>query len=132
MFVTSSIPSRLINSRRSSSLKRQLRVCLDHPPFTSKLSLAELESKQATLVQVIESLGEYVKSDDATIRSRSTLYLSQVLAALPQHYLSKQQLVVILPFLCHCIGDGAAILGLCTLQKLPRFNDDFAIMTFRA
>ena len=96
------------------------------------LSTPELQTRHVSLVQVIESLGEYVKSEDVTVRSRAILYLSQVLAALPQDFLSKQQLAVISEFLCDRISDGGALVGLRTLQRLPRFNEELAVLTFRA
>ena len=96
------------------------------------LNTLELELRRVSLVEVIESLGEYVKSEDVTVRSRAILYLSQVLAALPQDFLTKQQLAVISEFLCDRISDGGALVGLRTLQRLPRFNEELAVLTFRA
>ena len=100
--------------------------------FLQILSTPGLEQKHVSLVEVIESLGEYVKSEDVTVRSRAILYLSQVLAALPQDFLTRQQLAVISEFLCDRISDGGALVGLKTLQCLPRFNEELAVLTFRA
>ena len=92
----------------------------------------ELEAKHVKLIEVIESLGSYLRSEDVTIRSKALNYLSQVLAAVPANFLARQQLQVITEFLCERIHDGGAIAGLHTLQRMPRFNDELAVMTVRA
>jgi DNA repair/transcription protein MET18/MMS19 len=91
-----------------------------------------LELKETNLINVIESIGDYVKDEDATIRSKALHYLSQVLASLPANFLSRQQIQVICEYLCERIEDGGAVLGLKTLQGLPRFNDEMTISTTRA
>ena len=95
-------------------------------------SRAELEAKSTTLIEVIQSLGEYINDEDATIRSKAVHYLSDVIAALPPNFLSLQQVQVLSQFLCDRIEDGGAVNGLRTLSTLRRFNNEMAVMTLRA
>ncbi|KAL9099790.1 MAG: hypothetical protein Q9187_009447, partial [Circinaria calcarea] len=92
----------------------------------------ELETNRTTLIDVVQSLGEYINDEDATIRSKAVKYLSQVIAELSPTFLSRQQVQVLCQFLCDRIEDAGAVGGLIQLQTLGRFNKDMAIMTFRA
>ena len=85
-----------------------------------------------TLIDVVQSLGEYINEEDATIRSKAVNYLSTVTAALPPTFLTRQQIQVLCQFLCDRIEDGGAVRGLSKLQGLSRFNKEMATMTFRA
>ncbi len=91
-----------------------------------------LESKQLTLIEAVQSLGEYVNDEDSTIRARIIDYLSQIIGQLSPTFLSRQQTHVLCQFLCDRIEDGGAIDGLSKLQSLRRFNKDLAVMIFRA
>ncbi|KAL8671624.1 MAG: hypothetical protein Q9168_003875 [Polycauliona sp. 1 TL-2023] len=91
-----------------------------------------LESKTKSLIDVVQSLGEYINDEDASIRSKAVTYLAQVIGALPSTTLSRQQVQVLCQFLCDRIEDGGAVGGLRKLQGLGRFNKEMAIMTFRA
>ena len=92
----------------------------------------ELKGEQVTLIDIVQSLGEYINDEDAIIRSKAVRFLSQVIAELPSTFLSRQQVQVLCQFLCDRIQDGGAVGGLSKLQTLGRFNKDMAIMTFRA
>ncbi len=99
----------------------------------SKLTqFVELESKQTALIDVVQSLGEYINDEDPNIRSKAVTYLSQVIEELPSLVLTRQQVQVLCQFLCDRIEDGGAVMGLRKLQSLVRFNQDMAAMTFRA
>lgn len=98
----------------------------------SKLMCLGLESKQLTLIEVVQSLSDYINDEDATIRARAVDYLSQVIGQLSPTFLSRQQVQVLCQFLCDRIEDGGAIGGLRKLQALGRFNKDMVAMTFRA
>ncbi|MCJ1388024.1 hypothetical protein MMC18_000868 [Xylographa bjoerkii] len=93
---------------------------------------SKLESQQSTLIGVVQSLGEYINDEDATVRSKAVTFLSQVIGALSPTFLSRQQIQVLCQFLCDRIEDGDAVVGLTKLQELERFNKDMAIMTLRA
>lgn len=99
----------------------------------SKLTcFVELESKQTTLIDIVQSLGQYINDEDSIIRSKAVTYLSQVIEKLPSAVLTRQQVQVLCQFLCDRIEDGGAIMGLRKLQSLGRFNREMAAMTFRA
>jgi len=85
-----------------------------------------------TLINLVQSLGEYINDEDVAIRSKAIGYLSAVLAALPDKFLTRQQVEVLCQFYCDRIEDGGAVGGLTKLQAVGRFNDDMAAMTFRA
>lgn len=92
----------------------------------------DLESKESTLIDVVQSLGEYINDEDATIRSRAIDYLSQVIGHLSTAFLSRQQIQVLCQFFCDRIEDGGAVGGLRKLAALERFNKEMASLTFRA
>lgn len=92
----------------------------------------ELESKQISLIDVVQSLGEYITNEDSTIRSKTIQYLSQIIGEVPQSILSRQQVQVLCQFMCDRIEDGGAIEGLCNLQGFGKFDKTMAVMTFRA
>ena len=98
----------------------------------SKLMCLGLESKQLTLIEVVQSLSDYINDEDATIRARAVDYLSEVIGQLSPTFLSRQQVQVLCQFHCDRIEDGGAIGGLRKLQGLGRFNKDMVAMTFRA
>ncbi|KAL9630082.1 MAG: hypothetical protein Q9204_004905 [Flavoplaca sp. TL-2023a] len=91
-----------------------------------------LASKEKSLIDVVQSLGDYINDEHASTRSKAITYLSQVISALPNTTLSRQQVQVLCQFFCDRIEDGGAIGGLRKLQSLSRFNKEMAIMTFRA
>ena len=96
------------------------------------LNTLALETKQTTLIEVVQSLGEYINDEDATNRARAIEYLSQVIGELAPTFLSRQQIEVLCQFLCDRIEDGGAVGGLKKLEGMGRYNRDMAIMTFRA
>ncbi|OAL18339.1 hypothetical protein AYO22_10755 [Fonsecaea multimorphosa] len=93
---------------------------------------SELESRQTTLIEVVQSLGEYINDDDEKIRARAVSYLVAVISALPPKYLSRQQIQVLCQFFCDRIQDGGAIEGLSRLQGLERFTSEMAQTVVRA
>ena len=84
------------------------------------------------MIEVVQSLGEYINDESSSIRSKAVTFLSQVIAALPNATLSRQQVQVLCQFLCDRIEDGGAIAGLKKLQSLGRFDREMAVMTLRA
>ncbi|OCT49356.1 hypothetical protein CLCR_05243 [Cladophialophora carrionii] len=92
----------------------------------------KLETRQTTLIELVQSLGEYINDDDDRIRARAVSYLVAVIAALPPKYLTRQQIQVLCQFLCDRIEDGGAIEGLSKLQSLDRFTPEMAQTVVRA
>jgi DNA repair/transcription protein MET18/MMS19 len=91
-----------------------------------------VESKQSTLIDVVQSLGEYISDEDSILRGKAVSYLAAVIKSLSPKFLSRQQIQVLTTFFCDRIQDGGAIAGLITLQKLDRFTKDMAQVTSRA
>ncbi|KIV77463.1 hypothetical protein PV11_09256 [Exophiala sideris] len=92
----------------------------------------KLESRQITLIELVQSLGEYINDEDGKIRDRALSYLVAVISSLAPKFLSRQQIQVLCQFLCDRIEDGGAIDGLSKLQSLDRFTTDMAQSVVRA
>ncbi|KAL9130058.1 MAG: hypothetical protein Q9217_001662 [Psora testacea] len=95
-------------------------------------SAKALAAKHTTLIELVQSLGEYINDEDSTNRARAVEYLSQVIGELPPSFLSKQHVEVLCQFLCDRIEDGGAVGGLKKLSAMDRYNPDMAALTFRA
>ena len=78
------------------------------------------------MVDVVQSLGEYINDEDPILRGKSVSYLTAVIRQLPPKFLTRQQIQVLTTFFCDRIQDGGAIEGLETLQKLDRFYKELA------
>ncbi|KAL1879571.1 hypothetical protein Plec18167_004028 [Paecilomyces lecythidis] len=92
----------------------------------------DVESKKTSLVDVVQSLGEYINDEDPILRGKAVSYLTAVIKALPPKFLTRQQVQVLTTFFCDRIEDGGAVAGLDTLQRLDRFNKDMAQEVARA
>ncbi len=88
--------------------------------------LPDIENKKTTLIDVVQSLGEYINDEDPILRGKAVSYLTAVIKALPPRFLSRQQIQVLTTFFCDRIEDGGAVAGLETLQKLERFHRELA------
>jgi DNA repair/transcription protein MET18/MMS19 len=92
----------------------------------------ELQSRETTLLDVVQSLGEYINDEDSKIRGRAVSYLTAALSALPPKFLSLQQLDVLCQFFSDRIEDGGAVDALMKLQSLDRFTNEMAQTVIRA
>ena len=92
----------------------------------------ELRSSQIALIDVVQSLGEYINAEDPKIRGRAISYLTAVITALPPNYLTRQQVQVLSQFLCDRIEDGGALEGLAKLQGMDKFTNDMVQAVVRA
>ncbi|KAL8952936.1 MAG: hypothetical protein Q9222_001155 [Ikaeria aurantiellina] len=93
---------------------------------------SSLQSGQTSLIDIVQSLGDYINDEDHATRSKAVTYLSHVIGALPDATLSRQHIQVLCQFLCDRIEDSGAIMGLTRLQSLGRFTKEMAVMTLRA
>ncbi|RMZ78055.1 hypothetical protein DV737_g4053, partial [Chaetothyriales sp. CBS 132003] len=91
-----------------------------------------LERREATLIEVVQSLSEYINDEDAKIRGRAISYLTAIITALPPSYLTRQQIDVLCNFLCARIEDGHAVEGLSHLQGFDRFTTAMAQTVVKA
>ena len=94
--------------------------------------MIDVESKKTSLIDVVQSLGEYINDEDPILRGKAVSYLTAVIKALSPKFLSRQQIQVLTTFFCDRIEDGGAIAGLDTLQRLDRFYKDLADMVARS
>lgn len=122
------MPSKLFGRPPKVSLENGIAEWLG-----SKCSLlADLESNRTNLINIVESLGEYINDEALAIRSKAVQFLSGVIGELPPPFLSRPQVNVLCQFYCDRIDGGGAVEGLKTLQGMTRFNQEMAAITFRA
>ncbi|KJF60954.1 DNA repair/transcription protein, variant [Coccidioides immitis RS] len=95
------------------------------------ITAQKLVTKQATLIGVVQSLGEYINDEDSIIRGKAVSYLTAVIRALPSNFLSRQQIQVLATFYCERIEDEGAIAGLKSLQSLNRLDKNIAQLIAR-
>ncbi|KAI9781234.1 MAG: hypothetical protein M1835_004338 [Candelina submexicana] len=96
-----------------------------------------LETKDLKLLDLVQSLGEYLTEDDITIRANAIAFLAATLAALPPKFLSRQQTQVLCTFFCDRLADEggglkSAARGLLELQRSGRFDQVAAVQTATA
>ncbi|KAF2459947.1 RNAPII transcription regulator C-terminal-domain-containing protein [Lineolata rhizophorae] len=96
---------------------------------TAARSAQRLESKEISLLELIESLREYVNSDDAQRRARTLSYLAEVLGALRPGVLSGQQRHLLFDFIISRIandseGVGASAKALVALEALGKWDPE--------
>ncbi|CAG8927084.1 unnamed protein product [Penicillium salamii] len=110
-----------------------------HPALESTRSTAllneiipDVETKKATLIDTVQSLGEYINDEDPILRGKAISYLTAVISALSPKYLTRQQIQVLTTFFCDRIEDGGAVAGLEVLQGLDRFNRFLATQVAQA
>ncbi|KAJ6015332.1 hypothetical protein N7540_009923 [Penicillium herquei] len=92
----------------------------------------DVESKKATLIEIVQQLGEYINDEDPILRGKAVSFLTAVIKALPPRFLSRQQIQVLTTFFGDRIEDGGAVSGLEYLQGLDRFTKELAIETAEA
>lgn len=92
----------------------------------------EIETKKRSLIDVVQSLGEYINDEDPILRGKAVSYLTAVIKALAPRFLSRLQIQVLTTFFCDRIEDGGAVAGLETLQRLERFHRELAEEVARA
>jgi Dos2-interacting transcription regulator of RNA-Pol-II len=112
-----------LGNRQRHSTESELPPCPRVPQTDSN---AELESRQVTLIEVVQSLGEYINDEDDKIRARAVSYLTAIISALHPAFLTRQQMLVLSDFLGARIEDGGAIEGLSKLQASSRFTKEMA------
>lgn len=92
----------------------------------------DVETKKETLIDTVQSLGEYINDEDPILRGKAISYLTAIIQALSPKYLSRQQIQVLTTFFCDRIEDGGAVDGLQALQGLDRFNKFLATQVAQA
>lgn len=85
-----------------------------------------IESDQARLVDLVQLLGDYLTEDEGEIRAKATLCLASTLCQLSSDKLTKQQINVIVSFLCDRVQDEDCLkevaMGLQAVIKMYHFS----------
>ncbi len=95
-----------------------------------------IELKKLKLLDFVQSLGDYLTDTDASLRSRATHLLQEVLSKISTKALSAQQVEVMIQFFADrlsddvCLFDG--IVAINSLAKMTLFTDEDAIKTCAA
>ena len=95
-------------------------------------SLPDIEEKKTSLVEVVQSLNEYINDENPILRGKAVSYLTAILRQLAPKSLSRQQIQALTTFFCERIQDGGAVAGLETLQAQDRFGRELAVDTAHA
>ncbi|GME25419.1 DNA repair transcription protein [Neofusicoccum parvum] len=74
-------------------------------------SAERLESKKLKLLELIESLGEYLNSDDGPTRAKAMAYLADVLSATPPKVFTRQHRNLLCDFILSRIADDTEGIG---------------------
>ncbi|KAI0773303.1 ARM repeat-containing protein [Trametes elegans] len=97
---------------------------------------AEIAQGNATLLDLVKSLGEYLTAEEDELRTKGVEFLSLVLARCPPEKLNRQSVRVLTTFLCGKLEDTETIIpalkGLATVTKLPAFTSTDAVEVVKA
>ncbi|CAG8605299.1 8685_t:CDS:10, partial [Gigaspora rosea] len=95
----------------------------------------ELHNGQ-NLLSLVQSLGEFLTSEDAAIRAKGTRLLSSVLSECPQEQINNSAANVLVDFYCERLSDTTSvpdlIYGLRPLSQFGTFRDEHAIKVTKA
>lgn len=95
-------------------------------------SSTRLQNNQLKLVELIESLGEYINNEEPTIRAKAMAYLAEVLAFIPPKVLSRHQRNLLGDFILSRITDdreglGSCAKGLLALEERGKWENERAV-----
>ncbi|KAI0831813.1 ARM repeat-containing protein [Trametes gibbosa] len=97
---------------------------------------SEIAKGNATLLDLVKSLGEYLTAEEDDLRTKGVEFLSLVIAKCPPEKLNRQSVRVLTAFYCGKLEDTETIIpalkGLVTLTKLPAFTSTDAVEVIRA
>ncbi|KAI1791817.1 ARM repeat-containing protein [Ganoderma leucocontextum] len=99
-------------------------------------TVSEIAQGNATLLNVVKSLGEFLTSEEDDLRTKGVEFLSLVLARCPPEKLNRQSVRTLVAFYCGKLEDTETIIpalkGLNTLTKLPLFASSDAVEVAKA
>ena len=107
----------------------------DEAQKIAQQTASKLERKELKLVALIESIGEYINNEDATLRSNSLAYLADVLSAVPPRVLTLQQRSLLCDFVLSRMQDDSEGIGSCAralmaLEERGKWDQDTASKIF--
>ncbi|KAJ1931570.1 hypothetical protein FBU59_006663, partial [Linderina macrospora] len=93
--------------------------------------VTHISSGDTSLLELVQALGDYLASDEATRRSRGTHILSDVLNELPSAAVPARATTMLTQFFCARLGDATCVpqtlRALMALLKLPAFTSQYAV-----
>lgn len=98
-------------------------------------SANRLASGELKLIQLIESCGEYINSEDGQLRRNSLSFLADLLSQLPPKVLSLQQRKLLCDFILSRVRDdtegaGSCARALTALEERGKWDTDTAAEVF--
>lgn len=103
----------------------------DEARAIAKASATKLEQKQISLLELVDSLNEYINNEDASLRSHTIGYLADILDQLPNKVLSLQHRALLTSFVLSRIQDDSEAIApsaraLMALERLGKWTSETA------
>ncbi|KAH9913980.1 ARM repeat-containing protein [Epithele typhae] len=99
-------------------------------------TVAEITRGNATLLHVVQALGEFLTSEEDDLRTKGVEFLSLVLGKCPPEKLNRQSVRTLVAFYCGKLEDTETIIpalkGLVTLTALPMLTSIDAVEVVKA
>ncbi|CAG8494406.1 1527_t:CDS:10 [Paraglomus occultum] len=93
--------------------------------------IQRIRDGQSTLVTLVQHLGEYLTSENASTRAKATSLLTTILTGCPSGQVNRAAMNVLVNFYCERLADTISVpellRGLAFLQQLEAFSNDNAI-----
>nr|CAG8521448.1 2428_t:CDS:10 [Entrophospora candida] len=90
-----------------------------------------LKNNQGTLLSVVQQLGDFLTSEDATFRSKGVNLLSAILIECPRELVNQTAVNVLVEFYCERLSDTESVpdlvKGLYALSQFETFGDENSI-----
>ncbi|KAH7123710.1 MMS19 nucleotide excision repair protein-like protein [Dendryphion nanum] len=94
-------------------------------------SATRLQNQELKLLALIEQLGEFLNSEDGSIRSKTMAYLAEVLSFIPQKVLPLQHRNLLCDFVLSRVEDseglGSCAKALAALEERGKWDNDRAV-----
>ncbi|KAH9930313.1 ARM repeat-containing protein [Fomitopsis serialis] len=99
-------------------------------------AVSEISKGNATLLDLVKALGEYLTSEEDELRTKGVEFLSLVISKCPPEKLHRQSVRVLVSFYCGKLEDTETIIpalkGLVSLTAMPAFASADAIEVMNA
>ncbi|CAJ0841468.1 15411_t:CDS:10 [Entrophospora sp. SA101] len=94
-----------------------------------------LKNNQGTLLSVVQQLGDFLTSEDATFRSKGVNLLSAILIECPRELVNQTVVNVLVEFYCERLSDTESVpelvKGLYALSQFETFGDENSIRVIK-
>ncbi|GJE98061.1 Dos2-interacting transcription regulator of RNA-Pol-II-domain-containing protein [Phanerochaete sordida] len=99
-------------------------------------TVSAISAGQASLLDVVKALGEYLTAEEDELRSKGVEFLAQVIAQCPSERMNRQAVKVLVLFMCSKLEDTETIIpalkGLVSLVTQPAFTSVDAVDVVKA